>query len=635
MVKYTSLTRLENEVMKVILMRVGLLTCLALGWFHGEAFAEVEQPSQCASYGEIKQKQNPSLQHVNCLLTNAALEADIPPEVVKAIATKESGATEDNRIWSQFDNEGKPRISQDGGIGLMQITNQSTYDQERLKYDVYYNIQTGVRILSDMYNRTDLPKIKGVGREIIENWYFPVMAYNGTKPVNSPLYQSTGEKNTEAYQEKVFALIEYYSFVNDSKLKLGQFPFTTEDFDYDVSQDENIKFSKKEYALTDQLHSSTYSFKLGNKVTVTGDGVNLRSQPGTSSTISTLAKDTALVVNGGFKYDQDSGSERQFVWYPVSTLDQQSAGYISSAYLMKSYTPGKVMNVSMSTDKASPQTEGTPVTLTATSEGSIEPEYRFYVRDEKGTLTMLQEYGSSNKVTWTPKSKGTYTLIVHAKDKSKSGANSYYEARTERTYQVEAEKVTKVIMSTDKASPQTEGTSVTLTATSEGSSEPEYRFYVRDEKGTLTMLQEYGSSNKVTWIPQSKGTYTLIVHAKDKSKSGANSYYEARTEKTYQVEAGKVTEVSMSTDKASPQTEGTPVTLTATSEGSIEPEYRFYVRDEKGTLTMLQEYGSSNKVTWIPQSKGTYTLIVHAKDKSNSGANSYYEARMDTSYAIN
>ena len=37
----------------------------------------------------------------------------------------------------------------------------------------------------------DLPEIKGAGREVIENWYFPVMAYNGIKPVNSPLYQQT------------------------------------------------------------------------------------------------------------------------------------------------------------------------------------------------------------------------------------------------------------------------------------------------------------------------------------------------------------------------------------------------------------------------------------------------------------
>ena len=82
----------------------------------------------------------------------------------------------------------------DGGIGLMQITNKDNYDQEKLKYDIYYNINAGIEILNSMYDRKDLPKIKGAGREVIENWYFPVMAYNGTKPVNSPLVQLTVKK---------------------------------------------------------------------------------------------------------------------------------------------------------------------------------------------------------------------------------------------------------------------------------------------------------------------------------------------------------------------------------------------------------------------------------------------------------
>ena len=111
---------------------------------------------------------------MNCLLTNAAIEADIPPEVVKAVATQESDG------WKQFDENGKPIISEDGGIGLMQITNKVNYDQEKLKYDIYYNIDAGIEILNSMYDRKDLPKIKGAGREVIENWYFPVMAYNGT-----------------------------------------------------------------------------------------------------------------------------------------------------------------------------------------------------------------------------------------------------------------------------------------------------------------------------------------------------------------------------------------------------------------------------------------------------------------------
>ena len=122
-------------------------------------------------------------------------------------------------------------ISLDGGIGLMQLTKQKGYDQDKLKNDIVYNIETGIRVLSSMYTRTDLPKIKGAGRQVIENWYFPVMAYNGTKPVNSPLKQENGERNMDAYQEKVFAKIESQSYLDDTKL--AQYPFSTSDFDYD------------------------------------------------------------------------------------------------------------------------------------------------------------------------------------------------------------------------------------------------------------------------------------------------------------------------------------------------------------------------------------------------------------------
>lgn len=79
---------------------------------------------------------------MNCLLTNAALAANIPPEVVKAVAAKESS-------WRQFEN-GQPLVSSDGGIGIMQITNQQGYDEESLKNDIYYNIQAGIDVLSYM-----------------------------------------------------------------------------------------------------------------------------------------------------------------------------------------------------------------------------------------------------------------------------------------------------------------------------------------------------------------------------------------------------------------------------------------------------------------------------------------------------
>ncbi|WP_342042998.1 triple tyrosine motif-containing protein [Bacillus sp. OTU2372] len=606
--------------MKVILLRVGLLTgIIFLGFFYKEASAAETWASKCAAYGEIQPNQNPAFQHLNCLLTNAALAANIPPEVVKAVAAKESD-------WRQFEN-GQPLVSPDGGIGIMQITNQTGYDEQSLKNDIYYNIQAGIDILSYMYGRKDLPKIKGAGQEVIENWYFPIMAYNGTKPINSPLYQATGERNTDAYQEKVLALVEQNDFLGDTKL--GQYPFSTADFDYDPNSDENIVFKKLEYILSDRLHTSNYHFQTGDSVFVTEDGVGLRSRASKLSDGTTLAKNTILTIDGNFTYDQSEDNENQFVWYPVKSLDNKYAGYISSAYIMKA---GKVTSLSVAANKVSPQVVGTSVDITATSTGSSNPDYRFYVKDAAGNLTTLQEYGASNSATWTPTKPGTYTIIVHAKDMSKSGGNTFYEARTEMTYQVNG-KVISVNVQADKPAPQNAGTTIQLKAESQGSPTPEYRFYVRDEKGSLTTLQEYGSSDTTTWTPTTAGTYTIIVHAKDKNKSGGSTYYEARTEMTYQV-SGKVTSVNVQADKPTPQMAGTSIQLKAASQGSPTPEYRFYVRDEKGNLATLQEYGSSDTTTWTPTKAGTYTIIVHAKDKNKSGANSYYEARKEMVYKV-
>lgn len=314
--------------MKSSIMKAGLLTCLILlGLSSKEAFAEMTWPAKCTSYGVIKPNINPSPQHINCLLTNAALAAKIPPEVVKAVATKESD-------WRQF-KDGQPFISDDNGIGIMQITNQTDAKiQQKLKVDIYYNIQMGVEILSGMYRRTDLPKIKGVGPEVIENWYFPVMAYNGTKPENSPLYQSTGKKNTNAYQERVFTRIQQDSFLGGTYL--GQFPFHTTEFKYDPLSVKSIVFKRLEYSLTAQMHTSTHLFHKGNQVVTTIKDLTLRSKPNSNSiSLKKFAKGTTLIIDGDFGYDQTSSSVNQFVWYRVKTTDQKLTGYVSSAYITK------------------------------------------------------------------------------------------------------------------------------------------------------------------------------------------------------------------------------------------------------------------------------------------------------------
>ncbi|WP_409271317.1 transglycosylase SLT domain-containing protein [Neobacillus sp. SCS-31] len=308
------------------LLKAAVLTLLALGFYHENASAaEPGWASKCSKFGALKPNENPSFQHMNCLLTSAAIAFDVPPEVVKGVASQENGK------WKQFDADGEPVISGDGGIGIMQITNKPDLDQESLKNDVYYNIEKGVEVLAYMYTRTDIPKIKNTGRHDIESWYFAVMAYNGTKPVNSPITRE-GVPHPDAYQEKVFRNIENDSLLNGGKLVKPEFKVS--DFDYNRDSTDNIKFPTMAYTIKGTVHPSAYFYNKNEKVATTIDGAVLRSGPGTGSTkVKTLGKFSALTINGDFVYDT-SANPNQFVWIPVVTSDKK-VGYISSAYVTK------------------------------------------------------------------------------------------------------------------------------------------------------------------------------------------------------------------------------------------------------------------------------------------------------------
>lgn len=314
--------------MKKSIQTVGILSLIASGLsFSGQASAA---SSACAAYGPVQPGVNPSFQHINCLLTEEALEHEIPPEVVKAIATQENGG------WKQFDEDGQAIVSPDGGIGLMQLTNQADLSPERLKTDIVYNIESGVAVLDKMYDR-NLPKIADADRNVIENWYFPVMAYNGIKPVNSPVEQSTGEKNLDAYQERVFAEIERWSYMNDTDL--ADLGFKAEDFQYDPGSTDNIVFKKMSYSPALSMHKTAYMFQKGDQVMTTGSS-NLRNIPGggTGDILTNLPEGTVLTVTGPFQFDQNPKINRQFVWYPVKTTAGKT-GFVSSAYVEKTDKP--------------------------------------------------------------------------------------------------------------------------------------------------------------------------------------------------------------------------------------------------------------------------------------------------------
>ncbi|MGF2617986.1 lytic transglycosylase domain-containing protein [Rossellomorea vietnamensis] len=150
------------------------------------------------------------------MIREVALAKKIPPEILKAIALSESGELK------HFNDDGTPFISEDGGIGLMQITltekeiREENIDVEKLKWDIRYNIEIAAYKLNQKWgwDQYFLPTINQHDRKYLEDWYFAVMAYNGLSKANDP-----GLYGDEAYPEKV------YQYIRDNALQdVGETP---------------------------------------------------------------------------------------------------------------------------------------------------------------------------------------------------------------------------------------------------------------------------------------------------------------------------------------------------------------------------------------------------------------------------
>jgi len=139
---------------------------------------------------------NPPDTYIRARLKDAALRYNVPSAILMAIAYQESG-------WRQFDTGGNTIIgsnatSQD--VGIMQINTSGRSDVDRLMTDIDYNIETGAKILDGKWKVA--PGIGDRDRNVLENWYYAIWAYNGFSSTNNP--NTPGGRH---YQDRILALM--------------------------------------------------------------------------------------------------------------------------------------------------------------------------------------------------------------------------------------------------------------------------------------------------------------------------------------------------------------------------------------------------------------------------------------------
>ncbi|GLB58998.1 hypothetical protein NCCP133_11310 [Cytobacillus sp. NCCP-133] len=258
------------------------------------------------------------------LITAAAKKYDIPAEILKAIAYNESG-------MNQFEKDGTALITDDGGMGMMQVTlsdeemQQKGISKEKLITDTAYNVEIGARILKEKWNWTFIPRINEHNSKKIEHWYFAIMAYNGLSMRNDP----NNEQGKVPYQEKIFKMIEDSSLVDLTEIPAFEVEYL------DPSRPELMSFPKDKLSYkwkgmdtkTSHLYQKGEAVYTWNHIQSTSnlrdgvDGNRLRSLPHYIP---------LTIASGPY---ESANPYNHFVYYEVK--GENIHGYIASSLLQK------------------------------------------------------------------------------------------------------------------------------------------------------------------------------------------------------------------------------------------------------------------------------------------------------------
>jgi hypothetical protein len=154
---------------------------------------------------------NPSRQELENMIVEISNERGVPPVLVMALARVES-------VFKHYNVDGTVLRGSRGSIGLMQINNRTGYyDENRLMYDIPYNINAGIDVLISKWEAciSDyLPYVGDMNPNILENWYFALWGYNGFVASNNPnVAHSLGK---ETFQDMIYriALDDYGQKIN-------------------------------------------------------------------------------------------------------------------------------------------------------------------------------------------------------------------------------------------------------------------------------------------------------------------------------------------------------------------------------------------------------------------------------------
>ena len=303
------------------------------------------------------------------------------------------------------------------------------------------------------------------------------------------------------------------------------------------------------------------------------------------------------------------------------------------AYKGTSFVIG-IPRVALAADKVSPQVQGSIVAFTGqVPGGSGSYEYEFWLRSPDGSWTVVQGYSSSSSWSWSTAdyAPGSYNVQVWAR---RVGSTARYDAYKGTGYLIAVPPAAAVTLSTDKVSPQVQGSQVTFTGQATGGTGSyEYEFWLQGPDGSWTTVQGYSGNPSWSWSTAgyAPGRYNVQVWARSVGSTAQHDVYKGTN---YLLAVPPAAAVTLSTDKVSPQGQGSQVTFTGQATGGTGSyEYEFWLQGPDGSWTSAQGYSGNPSWTWSTAgyAPGRYNIQVWARSIGSTAQHDVYKG---TSFVI-
>lgn len=257
----------------------------------------------------------------------------------------------------------------------------------------------------------------------------------------------------------------------------------------------------------------------------------------------------------------------------------------------------------------SPQQSGTPIEVTAETDGDNSGlEYKFvWQKDNWEEWGVLQAFSDENTATWIPNSEGDYELIVDIRDED--GKCQSHKIN----YQIREHLWRYLGIETDKESPQEKYSDpINIHVNTEGdNSHLQYKFvWQKNNWEEWGVLQPFSAKPDVTWNPSEIGDYEIVVDINDNGKYITNSIPYSIVKVNWSFEG-----IVASPEEV--QQLGKPIEILVKTEGNTEGlQYKFvWQKDDWKEWGVLQSFSDKNTVTWIPETIGEYELLVDIVDR--------------------